>query len=217
LRRAALKQTVFLALILVMSGTGVMAQPPEEVPAPQDSLQMTEEPEDSGADSLEVIEDTEVPVEDDSEGMIPDNPSSVLESFFLALKSGNSLMVSILISEDGLDEIEIMLDILKENLDNNEGSTMSRLAAAGYTASADEIEDWSPLEYLTSTVVLPVMKSRYSIYDMQIGDYTENGNDLIVPLLFTTSSGLELPFNALLSKDDNQWKVTNFMGLNSFP
>jgi len=200
-----------------MSGTGVLAQPPEEEPASQDSLQVSEELEVTTPDSLEVIEDTEVPIEEDSQGMIPDDPSSVLQSFFLALKSGNSLMVSILISDDGLDEIEIMLDILKENLENSEETTMSRLTAAGYTASPDEIEDWSALEYFTSTIVLPVMKARYAIYEMQIGEYSEDSNELTIPLLFITSSGLELPFDALLSKEDNQWKVTSFMGLNSFP
>ena len=107
-----------------------------------------------------------------------------------------------------------MLEILQENLDD---ATLSRLTTAGYTATADEIDDWSPMDYLTSTIVLPVMKARYSIYEMQIGDYSDRGNELVIPLVFSTASGLELSYESILKKEDNQWKVTSFMGLNSFP
>ncbi len=123
-------------------------------------------------------------------------------------------MISQLISSDGLDEIDIMLEILQDNLD---GATLSRLSTAGYTATADEIDDWSSLDYLINTIALPVMKARYSIYEMQIGEYSDDGNNLVIPLVFSTASGLELPYQAILRKENNQWKVTNFMGLNSFP
>ena len=107
-----------------------------------------------------------------------------------------------------------MLENLQDNLDD---ATLSRLIAAGYTATLDEIDDWSPMEYLTSTIELPIMKARYSLYEMQVGDYSVNGHDLEIPLVFSTSTGLELQYQATLRKEDNQWKVTSFMGLNSFP
>ncbi len=212
-----MKQSAYLVMVLVMSSVSIYAQPDETIPASEDSLQedgwVESVAEDSLADSLLIPEEIEVT----ADIPIPNDPSSVLSGFLLALQSGDSLMVGTLISSDGLDEIEIMLEILKENLDDNEESTLSRLSAAGYSASFDEIDDWSPLDYLTHTVVLPVMKARYLLYEMQIGEYSNSGNDLIIPLVFRTASGVELPYEAALVKEDNQWKVTNFMGLNSFP
>ncbi len=196
---------------------GVSAQPDEAV-APQDSLQVTEETEVTETEVTETeIPEDDIPTEDVTATTVPNDPSSVVQEFFHSLKTGDSFMISQLISGDGLDEIDVMLEILKENLDNSEETTMSRLIAAGYTATADEIDDWSPMDYLTSTIVLPVMKARYSLYEIQIGDYSNHGSELIIPLLFITASGVELPYQAVLGKEDNQWKVTNFMGLNSFP
>jgi hypothetical protein len=208
---AFLKQMAFLAMILLTFSVDLYAQPLEDVPSSQDSLQITEQ------DSLQITEVVAIPIEDVPAEVIPNEPSFVLQEFFQALKEGNSFMLSQLISIDGLNEIDIMLDILKENLDDNEEITMSRLTAAGYTATADEIDDWSALDYLKNTMVLPVMKARYSLYDMEIGDYPSDSDELVVPLIFSTASGLELSYNAILVKDNGQWKVTHFMGLNSFP
>ncbi len=210
-----MRQIAFLALVLMMFSGGVYSQPEEEITQPPDSLQNTEPDslQNTEPDSL-VAEEIEIPIEDVPPLTIPNDPAAVLEVFFGALKTGDTFMISELISSDGLDEIDIMLEILQENLDD---ATLSRLNTAGYTVTADEIEDWSPMEYLTSTIVLPVMKARYSIYEMQIGDYSDRGNELTIPVVFSTATGLELSYQAILRKEDNQWKVTNFMGLNSFP
>ncbi|MCK4806612.1 MAG: hypothetical protein KAT09_03150 [Candidatus Aegiribacteria sp.] len=233
----------FLAIALMMFAASGYAQLDEDVASPEDSLQITEEAEiptediSSPVDSLQITEEAEIPTEDipsppDSLQIteeaeiptevitprtIPSDPSSVLQEFFQALKTGDTFMISQLISSDGLDGIEVMLEILKENLDDNEETIMSRLTTAGYTVTADEIDDWSPIEYLTNTIVLPVMKARYAFYEMQIGDYSDHGSELIIPLVFRTTSGVELPYQAVLVKEDNQWRVTDFMGLNSFP
>ena len=206
LRRVLLRQIAFLTVVLLMSTAGVFAQLDEEIYLLPDS------PENTEPDSLPA-EEIEIPIEDETP-LIPNDPTAVLEVFFQALRTGDTLMISELISSDGLDDIDIMLEILQENLDD---ATLSRLSTAGYTATADEIDDWSPMDYLTSTIVLPVMKARYSIYEMQIGDFSDRGNELAIPLVFSTATGLELPYEAILRKEDNQWKVTSFMGLNSFP
>lgn len=215
-----MKQIVFLALFMKMFAASVYAQPDEDMTLLPDSLQITEEGEIPAEDmlpppdSLQIMEEAEIPAEDITAPTVPNDPSSVLQAFFQALKTGDSFMISQLISSDGLDEIDVMLEILKENLDT---TTMSRLSTAGYTATADEIEDWSSMDYLTSTVVLPVMKARYALYEMQIDDYSNHGDELVIPIVFRTASGVELPYQAVLEKEDNQWKVTNFVGLNSFP
>ncbi|MCD4701714.1 MAG: hypothetical protein K8S24_07640 [Candidatus Aegiribacteria sp.] len=215
-----MKQIVFLAMVMKMFAASVYAQPDEDMTLPPDSLQITEEAEITTEDtlptpdSLQLTEEAEIITEDITVPTVPNDPSSVLQAFFQALKTGDSFMISQLISSDGLDEIDVMLEILKENLDN---TTMSRLTTAGYTATADEMEDWSPMDYLTNTVVLPVMNARYAFYEMQIGDYSNHGDELVIPLVFRTASGVELPYQAVLEKEDSQWKVTNFMGLNSFP
>ena len=191
-----MKRTAFLVFVAFLSVAMVFAQ--DEQASSQDSLQVTEN-------------------EASTEPVIPTDPSSVLQSFFQALKTGDSLMVTTLISSEGLENIEVMLDILHENLSDDQETVMSRLTAAGYSATAEEIEDWDPEDYLAHTVVLPVMKGRYALYEMDIGDYTNENQHLIVPLTFTTASGVQLPFQAELVREDDQWKVSTFMGLNSFP
>ncbi|MBD3278602.1 MAG: hypothetical protein GF388_09895 [Candidatus Aegiribacteria sp.] len=197
-----MKRTVILVLVAFLSAALVFAQ--DEQASSQDSLQV--------ADSLQVTEP-----ETSTEPVIPNDPSSVLQSFFQALKSGDSLMVTTLISSEGLENIEVMLDILHENLSDDQEAVMSRLTSAGYSATSDEIEDWNPEDYLAHTVVLPVMKGRYVLYEMEIGDYSDENQHLMVPLTFTTASGVQLPFQAELVREDDQWKVSTFMGLNSFP
>jgi len=217
-----LKQIAFMAVVLTMFAASVYAQPDEEVTQPPDSLPNTEPDslQNAEPDSLQNAEPDSVlaeeivfPIEDETP-LIPNDPTAVLEVFFQSLKTGDAFVISELISSDGLNEIDIMLEILQENLDD---ATLSRLTTAGYTATSDEIDDWSPMDYLTSTIVLPIMKARYSIYEMQIGEYSDSGNELEIPLVFITATGLELSYQAILRKEDNQWKVTNFMGLNSFP
>ncbi len=154
---------------------------------------------------------------EDTSDLIPDNPTVVLEAFFEALQSGDSESVAYLVSSEALDNIDVMLDVLKESLDRDEELTMNRLVAAGYTATASEIEDWSALEYLEFTISLPIMIARYSMYEMQIGEYALNGNNLDIPLMFISSAGLELPFEVKLVRENDTWKVSNFMGFNSFP
>ncbi|MBN2586969.1 MAG: hypothetical protein JXA64_02390 [Candidatus Fermentibacteraceae bacterium] len=231
-----MRSTAFLGLIAALALTAVQAQTGEDADSlqtPQDSLQVEEEtevvPEIAGEVTEEVPETPEdgaevdpqtaeeVTVEDVEEVHVPGQPTAVLESFFQSLKEGDSYMVSQLISEEGLDNIDVMLEILKENLDDNPEAVMSRLSTAGYSATADEVEDWSPMEYLLATVELPVMKARYSMYEMRISDFTVTGDRLQVPMAFITSSGVELPFQAELVKVRNDWKVSTFMGLNSFP
>lgn len=226
-----MRSTSFLALITVLSVTAAMAQPDEAV-APEDSLQVTEETEpipEVPADSTETTPETaeeEVPVDpdvteevtvEDEEPVVPSQPTAVLQAFFQALRTGDSYMISQLISDDGLESVDVMLEILKESLDDDQEAVMTRLSSAGYSATADEVEDWSAMEYLMATVELPVMKSRYAMYEMQISDFAVSGDRLQVPITFITASGVELPFQAEMMKVRDNWKVSTFMGLSSFP
>ena len=154
---------------------------------------------------------------EDTSHLIPYNPSAVLEALFEALQSGDGESVSYFVSSEAIDNIDIMLDVLKESLERDEELTMNRLVAAGYTSTASEIEDWSAQEYLEFTISLPIIVARYSMYEMQIGEYSLNGNNLDIPLIFVSSTGLELPFEVKLVREDNTWKVSYFMGFNSFP
>jgi len=199
-----LKSMLLLSAVILLPASAAFSQPEEEAASAEDSLQTTE---------------VAVPSEttDSLPAEIPTQPTPVLESFFLALKEGDSLMVSELVSEEALEGIDMMLDILKDNLDDDTETTLSRLTAAGYRATADEIDDWSAREYLTHTVVLPVMKARYSMYQMQIGDFTIDDDEIVVPLVFANAAGVELHVDATMSMEDDAWRVTSFMGLNSFP
>lgn len=208
------------AIILLISTLVIpvaFAQYEEEISQPPVD-EITTEEEVSQPDVDESSEPvTEYSYFEDTSSLIPDDPAIVLEVFYEALKSGDSESVAFLVSSEALDDIDVSLVILKESLDRDEELTMNRLVAAGYTATASEMDDWSALDYLKFTISLPMMSARYSMYEMQIGEYTIDGDDLVIPLMFTSSAGLELPFDVKLIREDDSWKISTFMGFNSFP
>jgi hypothetical protein len=211
-----LKRTALLILIVTLAAAITYAQTDDETTAGEDSLQTVEDDQILEAES----EDSSAQVQDEDiqvEVQIPSQPTAVVEAFFQALKDGDSLMVSNLISEEGLENVNVMLEILKENLDDDPDAVMSRLASAGYTATANQVKDWSPMDYLTHTVVLPIMKARYAMYEMEIDDFPVNGDRLQVPITFINAAGVQMPFQAELVKERDDWRVSTFMGLNSFP
>ena len=186
--------------------------PPDTIDTSVTEEELLQPDEDESSESV-----SEYSYYEDTSHLIPDNPTAVLEAFFEALKAGDGESVSSLVSSEALDNIDVMLDVLKESLDRDEELTMNRLAAAGYTATASDIDDWSTLEYLEFTLSLPIMIARYSMYEMEIGEYTLNGSNLDIPLTFVSSAGMELPFEVKLVREDDTWKVSNFMGFSSFP
>ncbi|MFO8183945.1 MAG: hypothetical protein R6U39_07195 [Candidatus Aegiribacteria sp.] len=205
-----MKRTALMALILA-AAAAVFAQTDEIEDSPQDTLQTVEE------DSIPPDTTDGTAEEAERELQIPSQPTAVLEAFFGALSTGDSLMVSRLVSAEGLEGIDVMLEILKENLESDPEGVMSRLAAAGYTATADEVKRWSPMDYLKRTVVLPIMTSRYSVYEMRIGEFAIGGDRLQVPVLFVTASGVEIPYDAELVRERDGWRICRFMGMRSFP
>lgn len=204
-----MKRTVPIALILAAAAV-VFSQTDEIEDSPQDTLQTVE-------DSIHTDTTDGTAEEPEAEVQVPSQPTAVLEAFFGALSTGDSLMVSRLISGEGLEGIDVMLEILKENLDSDPEGVMSRLAAAGYTATADEVKRWSPMDYLKRTVVLPIMTSRYSVYEMRIREFAIGGDRLQVPVVFVTASGVEIPYEAELVRERDGWRIRRFMGMSSFP
>lgn len=205
-----MKRTVLIALILA-AAAAVFAQTDEVEDSPQDTLQTVEE----GPNPPDTTE--EAAAEPEGEVQVPSQPTAVLEAYFGALSTGDSLMVSRLISQEGLEDIEVMLDILKENLDSDPEEVMSRLDAAGYTVTADEVKSWSSMDYLKRTVILPIMTARYSVYEMRIGEFAIGGDRLRVPMVFITASGVEIPYEAELVRERDGWRICRFMGMSSFP
>lgn len=145
------------------------------------------------------------------------DPGPVVEAFFSALRTGDSTAVDSLVSEEALSMVETMLDALRYAAESDPDGVGARLAAAGYAATADDLEDWSAREYLRRTVALPVMAARYLPYEMTVGEPSYDGDRAVVPLSFTASSGFTLESEAVLDLEDGAWMVTGFMGLNSFP
>lgn len=213
---------VFLLVAVTLSAS---AQPPEET-ATEGTEPSTEGTGDTEAS--ETLPDAgvdagsptgEIPGGDATDEVIvfPEDPAGVLQLLYESLKAGDGPTVLLLISSEALENVEMMLESLQDELDRDTEAAMSRLVSAGYTATADEVEDWDAEDYLAAAVAVPRMKSRYVIYEMQIGEYTIDGDELEVPLNFTTATGTEFPFLSELVLEDGTWKVSTFMGLNSLP
>ncbi|NLP05011.1 hypothetical protein GX411_03535 [Candidatus Fermentibacteria bacterium] len=146
-----------------------------------------------------------------------DDPSSSALAFFDALRTGDSAAVDSLASSQALEVVELMLADLRNSLRNDRDATMTRLRAAGYPADAGEPDEWTPREYLRLTVSLPIMTARYSTYSMEITGESRSGRRATLSVTFTGSSGIEIPSVVVLEEEDGIWKVSSFMGLNSFP
>ncbi len=113
--------------------------------------------------------------------------------------------------------MQVLLNSLATMAESDPESVTSRLASAGYGATADEVEDWNAREYLRRTVALPVMMARYASCLMTLGEPSYDDETVVFPIVMTMSGGFELETEASLVLEDGVWKVSTFMGLNSFP
>lgn len=148
---------------------------------------------------------------------VDSDPSSSVIAFFQALRTGDSTTVDSLISEEALSSVQVLLNSLEQMADSDPEGATARLAAAGYGVDSDEVEDWDARDYLNRTVALPVMMARYIPYEMSMGEPAFDDDRVRFPLTFTTSGGFSLESEAVLDFEDDVWKVTGFLGLNSFP
>ncbi len=148
---------------------------------------------------------------------LPDDPASCALAFFDALRTGDSATADSLASSQALEVVELMLADLRNSLRNDEEATMLRLRAAGYPADAGTPDEWTPREYLRLTVSLPIMMARYSTYEMEITGASRSGRRATLSVKFVGPSGIEIPSSVVLEEEDGVWKISSFMGLNSFP
>jgi hypothetical protein len=210
---------VMMLLTTVIAVGSAKAQPavPDSETLPPDTLA------DSLAQAPPGLPDSseEPPAEPDSAAVSfpvdPDDPISVILAYFEALRSGDAVLVVEYTSSEAVDGVSVMLEGLKESLDRDAAGTLARMSASGYTATADEIGDWNPADYLAAAVSLSMMKNRYLAYSMQTGDAETDGDETGVSLVFTTQAGATIPFQARMIREDDAWKVSTFLGLNSFP
>jgi hypothetical protein len=150
-------------------------------------------------------------------GAQDEGPSDALAVFFQALRTGDSTVVDSMVSEAALENVQAMLDALRMNMRSDRDGVVQRLNSAGYGVTADEVSDWDAREYLRRTVALPVMMARYMPYEMQVVESSLDDGEAAASLLFSTASGFTMESEALLVMEDGGWKVSTFLGLNSFP
>jgi hypothetical protein len=146
-----------------------------------------------------------------------DDPISVIQAYYEALRTGDAAVVVAYTSSEAVESVSMMLEGLRESLDRDEAGTLANMSSSGYTATADEIEDWNPSDYLAAAVSLSTMKNRYLAYSMQTGEVETDGDETVISLIFTTAAGAAIPFQARMILEEDAWKVSTFLGLNSFP
>jgi len=137
--------------------------------------------------------------------------------FMDALQTGDGETAAAMFSSHAVDQVEVMLNTIKQSLDRDPDGTMRRLLNAGYTIDEDGAEDWEPVIYLAQTLALPMISARYIPYQLEIDTVVIDDEQATVQMIFRTSSGAEIPQQALMTLEDDQWKVTSFMGITAFP
>lgn len=140
-----------------------------------------------------------------------------IDDFMYALQAGEGSVASEMFSTQALDQVEVMLVSIKHNLDSDPETTLRRLNGAGYTIELGAAEDWETEEYLSATLSLPMITARYAPYELEISSIAVDGRDAIVDMVFRTPTGVEIPQQAVMTYEDDRWKVSSFMGITAFP
>ncbi len=137
--------------------------------------------------------------------------------FMNALQSGDGILASSLFSQQALDQVDVMLVSVKQNIDRDPEATVRRLTGAGYAVELEEAEDWEINDYLSATLSLPMITARYAPYELEINLVEIDGRDALVDMIFRTATGVEIPQQAELVYEQDNWKITSFMGITAFP
>ncbi len=137
--------------------------------------------------------------------------------FMSALQEGDGDTAASMFSSQALAQVEVMLNTVKQSLDRDPEGTMRRLVNAGYTVDEEAAEDWEPADYLAQTLSLPMISARYTPYTLEIDSVAINGRSATVQMTFSTASGNQIPQQAMLTLEDDAWKISSFMGITAFP
>ncbi len=137
--------------------------------------------------------------------------------FMEALKSGQGDVAASMFSAVAYETVDLMLGSLKRSYDDNPEVTLRRLSGSGYTIEAEQIEDWEKEAYLVATLSLPIISARYLPYEISIDTVQLDNREALVQMVFTTVSGVEIPQEAILNFEDENWKISSFMGITAFP
>lgn len=140
-----------------------------------------------------------------------------VNDFMLALQSGDGAVSSGMFSSQAMGQVDVMLVSIKQNLDRDPEVTLRRLSSVGYSIELDEAESWETEDYLSATLSLPMIAARYALYELEISLVTADGRDAVVDMIFTTAAGVAIPQQAVMTYEDGDWKVTDFMGITAFP
>ncbi|MCK5841195.1 MAG: hypothetical protein KAH31_03435 [Candidatus Sabulitectum sp.] len=141
----------------------------------------------------------------------------VVSDFMSALQAGEGSVASDYFSSSALDQVEVMLVSIKHNLGDDPEAVMRRLSGVGYAVELDVAEDWETKEYLSATLSLPMMAARYAPYELEVSSIEVDGRDALVDMIFRTTTGVEIPQQAVMVYEDDTWKVSSFMGITAFP
>ncbi|MCK5034300.1 MAG: hypothetical protein KAS73_00280 [Candidatus Sabulitectum sp.] len=141
----------------------------------------------------------------------------VVTDFMSALQTGEGSAASEYFSSNALDQVEVMLVSIKHNIDNDPEAAMRRLNGVGYAIELDVAEDWETKEYLSATLSLPMMAARYAPYELEVNSIEVDGRDALVEMVFRTTTGVEIPQQAVLIYEGDTWKICSFMGITAFP
>lgn len=143
---------------------------------------------------------------------------SVAMVFFRHLAAGEGEAAAEMFAEDALSNVTPMLNALKDGLRAGDPGFIERLERCGYAAGPQEMLEWNEREYLARTLSLPMVAMRYSRFDSAYVCSTEvSGGEASVFLCLQVGESVAARTPVSLARVRGSWRVTNFMGIYSFP
>ncbi len=145
-------------------------------------------------------------------------PENVAALFFRHLSEGEGYQAVSMCSREALANVTPMLRRLHEGIESEDRGLLESLERFGYSAGPDEMLDWDEEDYLARTLSLPMVSSRYSRYDTAYVCSTavsDSRCDVFLCLEAPSAAFVRTPVSMI--RERGGWRVTNFMGMYSFP
>lgn len=133
------------------------------------------------------------------------NPGDAVTEMFEAIQAGDGERAVSYMSSSALTEMNIQLDLVKENPE----MAVAQLASMGIELNAEDIPEMTAGEFTAAMISSPMISGMMQSAEVSIGEVTIDGN--IAKVEVTSSIMGQTETNIIdVVLEDGKWKVTKF-------